>query len=486
MVDEKSYRQIVKTTGLFGGVEIVRILVGIIQTKVVAVLLGPAGVGIQNLFNTALHMLTSFFGFGLQTSAVREIAQAKGTGDGNVISKTIITLRRWVSCTAVAGAILMIALSSQLSQWTFGTSKYSFEFILLSLALVFTLISNGQIALIKGLRRLKDLAKASLLGSVLSLIVSVPLFYIYGEKAIVPVLIITALSLLCCSWFYARRIRMVKVTISYSESFQKGKEMFKIGFFLMLSSFLMQLASFLINSFITHNGTIDDVGYYRAGFLITAHYVGLIFTAMGADFLPRLSEVNADAGKMRTIVIQQTEVAALIIAPMVALLFPLSRLMINVLYSPDFYVIEPFICWAALGLVARAGVWCLSYLMLANGLSKDFFVSELFGNATNVGLCIWGYYLWGISGLGIAFMLNNLLCLVFNYYLVWIHCKFTYDWGFLCKMLLLNAVIVVMFLVYVIIHNIFVSVAIALPFCWYCLDNLQNRMGINILKRFKK
>lgn len=486
MADEKSYKQIVKTTGLFGGVEIVRILVGVIQTKVVAILLGPAGVGIQNLFFTALHMLTSFFGFGLQTSAVREIAQSNATGNDEVISKTIITLRRWVGSTAIIGAILMIAMSAYLSRWTFATSKYAFEFVILSLALIFTLVSNGQIALIKGLRKLKDLAKSSLIGSILSLFVSVPLFYFYGEKAIVPVLVITAFSILCCSWFYAHKIKIIQVSISWSESYQKGKEMFKIGFFLMLSSFLMQLASFLINSFITHNGAIDDVGYYRAGFLITSHYVGLIFTAMAADFLPRLSEVNSDKGKMRTIVLQQTEVAALIIAPMVALLFPLSRLIINILYSADFYVIESFICWAALGLVVRAGVWCLSYLMLANGLSKEFFISELFSNATNVGLCVLGYYHWGVTGLGVAFMFNNFLSLAFNYFIVRHCCEFTYGFSFLMKMAMLNVVIVAFFATYMAMHNRALSIIIALPFCWYCFNNLLKRMGVNILKRFWK
>ena len=485
MSSTSTYRQIIKTTSLFGGVEIVRILSGLVQTKIVALLLGPAGVGVQNLYTTVLNMLSSFWGFGLQTSSVREIAQANATGDSVEISKTIVTLRRWVLSTALLGAFFLIIFSRQLSKWTFGDDSYAFGLVLVSLALIFSLISNGQIALIKGLRRLKDLAKASMLGSLISLIISIPLFYLYGEKAIVPSIVITALLVLLCSYYYARKIIVEPCSLSFKESFIRGKTMFKMGFFLMLSSFLMNLSSFLINSFISNYGSIDDVGYYRAGFLITSHYVGLIFTAMGADFLPRLSEVNKNPGQMREIVLQQTEIASLIIAPMVTFLFPLNKLMIYLLYSDDFYIIEDFICWAALGLVARAGVWCLSYLMLANGLSKEFFYSELFANVTNVILCVVCYHFWGIAGLGIAFLINNLLSLLFNYLITRIYCNFWYGKQYILKMTVLNITVCLSLCLYAMIHSSILSIVVALLFTLYCVNEIRKKTGLKLASLLK-
>lgn len=426
-MDKKdSFKQIVKTTSLFGGVEIFRILANVLQTKVVAVLLGPSGVGIINMFNTVINMFVSGFGFGLNTSAVKEVAEAKSSNEEETISKTIISLRRIVNITAFVGALCMIVFSKLLSLATFGNSDYTFAFIILSLALVFNIVSNGQVALIKGMRFLKYLAKCSLIGAFASLALSIPFYYILGYDGIAYVIVLTSLILLVCSWFYSRKITIAKVRISYKESFTIGKGMLKMGFFLMLSTFLAHLTSFVINAYISNNGNIDDVGFYRAGFLVTSHYVGLIFSAMSADFLPRLTAVNKNNEELSTIVHQQTELAILIIMPLVAFLFPFAKLFINILYSEEFYCIEGYICWAAIGLIARACVWALSYILLAKGESKKFFITELFYNLTYVLLCIVGYDLWSITGLGIAFCVHNLFCLLFNYFMVNKYCSFKY------------------------------------------------------------
>ena len=42
---DNSYGHVLKYTGIFGGVQVLNILVGLVRTKAVALLLGPAGMG---------------------------------------------------------------------------------------------------------------------------------------------------------------------------------------------------------------------------------------------------------------------------------------------------------------------------------------------------------------------------------------------------------------------------------------------------------
>ena len=49
MEQKSSYRQIVKATSLFGGVQFFQIIISVIRSKFVAILLGPAGMGIVGL-----------------------------------------------------------------------------------------------------------------------------------------------------------------------------------------------------------------------------------------------------------------------------------------------------------------------------------------------------------------------------------------------------------------------------------------------------
>ena len=52
------YLHILKYTGLFGGVQGLNVLIGIVRNKLVAVLLGPQGVGLISLFNTTVRFIS--------------------------------------------------------------------------------------------------------------------------------------------------------------------------------------------------------------------------------------------------------------------------------------------------------------------------------------------------------------------------------------------------------------------------------------------
>lgn len=95
MTDENksSYRSIFKATSLFGGVQVYQILIQIIKSKFVAVLLGPAGVGIMGLYQSGLQLIQQISSMGLAASAVRDVSEANGTNDIQKIAKTIRALQ---------------------------------------------------------------------------------------------------------------------------------------------------------------------------------------------------------------------------------------------------------------------------------------------------------------------------------------------------------------------------------------------------------
>ena len=70
-----------KTTSLFGGVQVIGIIVSVIRNKFVALLIGPAGVGIVELYNSTIKLIKSFTDFSIQISAVREVTIAYKSGN---------------------------------------------------------------------------------------------------------------------------------------------------------------------------------------------------------------------------------------------------------------------------------------------------------------------------------------------------------------------------------------------------------------------
>lgn len=271
--DQTSYRQIFKSTSLFGGVQIITILIGIVRTKFVAVLLGTAGVGTLGLFNAPIAFIASLTGLGLSYSAIRDISKATGSGDKQLLARTIISFQRWVIFTGLLGMFVTIVLSPWLSKWTFGNSNYIWPFIWLSVTLLLNDISGGQRALLQGTRRLQSMAKATVIGSLMGLIASIPIYYIYGINGIVPAMIISAVVALLLSWYFARQVPVAKVIITYKESFHEGMNMIKLGIILSISIQICTLVSYLLNSFISRTGGIEQVGLYSAG-------MGLIVTSV--------------------------------------------------------------------------------------------------------------------------------------------------------------------------------------------------------------
>src|SRR4051812_13416014 len=79
--ERSTYGEILKSTALIGGSTVVGIFFGIIRTKAMALLLGPAGVGLMGLYASIIDVAQSLAGMGVQSSGVRQIAEASGSGE---------------------------------------------------------------------------------------------------------------------------------------------------------------------------------------------------------------------------------------------------------------------------------------------------------------------------------------------------------------------------------------------------------------------
>ena len=85
-----SYSHVLKYTGLVGGVQGMNILVGIVRNKLVATILGPAGMGLIALFNSTINLLSNSTNLGIPMSAVKNISQAYDNGDEMHLKKNVM------------------------------------------------------------------------------------------------------------------------------------------------------------------------------------------------------------------------------------------------------------------------------------------------------------------------------------------------------------------------------------------------------------
>lgn len=398
-----SYRSIFKATSLFGGLQVYQILISVIKSKFAAVLLGPAGMGIIGLYHSATQLIQSLSAMGLSSSAVRDVSEANGSGDIDKINKVVTVLRRLVWLTGLLGLLIVMICSPILSKTTFGNNDYIIPFIFLSVTLLLDQLSAGQRVVLQGMRRLKHLAKASAYGSTASLIATIPIYYLWGVRGIVPTLIINSALLLLFTWFFARKIRIEKVPLTTKETFKEGSLMLKMGWAMSLSSIMAYLSSYILRGFIRAHGGTEVVGLYTAGFTILTTYVGMIFTAIGTDFYPRLAAVNKNQTKANEVINQQGEIASLILGPMLLVCVVFMPIMVRILYSDKFLEANDFILLAVPGMMFKLGSWLIAYQFIAKADMKLFIVNEIAGAAYTLLFNLIGFYYWGLTGLGLSF-----------------------------------------------------------------------------------
>jgi O-antigen/teichoic acid export membrane protein len=405
--------------------------------------------GIAGLLQANTTFIAALTNFGLSTSAVKNIAEAHASGNNQVITRTVSVFQKLVWGTGMLGTVLTAIAAPWLSEITFGNDSYTVSFYWLSVTLLLNQLSAGQDVLLQGMRHIRQMAQATLYGSVLGLVLTLPLYYLYGEGGIVPAIIGTAVISLLLSLYYVRKtIDIQPVKVSFAQAWTEGREMLRMGFLISLTGLLTLGASYLVRLYISREGGVAEVGLYNAGFAIINTYVGMIFTAMGADYYPRLSGVAHDNAQATKVINQQSEIAFLILTPVLILFIMMGKWVVTILYSGQFLPITDMMQWAALGMIFKASSWAIAFIFLAKSASRVFFWNELLALTVSTALHLLGYKWGGLTGLGIAFAASYALYFLQVFllakYLYQYHFSPNYLWIFLVQSALLLATFAVL------------------------------------------
>ena len=398
-----SHRQILKSTSIIGGSTAISVVIGILRTKILAVLLGPSGIALFGLYGVIIGLVSTLAGMGIGSSGVRQIAEANGSQDQRKISLTIFTLRCNALFLGALGALVLVLFCVPLSVSTFGTRAQAGALALLSLSIFFASVSDAQTALIQGLRRIRDLAKIRIATALLGTAVTIPVVWFLRERGVAPAIVAaTAVSLLI-SWHFARQVKPTEAAFSRGEVFRETRVLLGLGLTFMTSGLMASAANYFIRTSIVRQIGLEGTGHYQAAFALSTVYVGFILGAMGADFYPRLTAAAHDNPTCNRLVNEQSEVALLLAGPGILLTLALAPVAIRLFYSASFLPAVDILRWQILGLFGRIVTWPLGFLVVAKGRGQLFFWTELAANVAHVMFVYFATKFFGLPGTGMAF-----------------------------------------------------------------------------------
>ncbi|MEE1298044.1 MAG: oligosaccharide flippase family protein [Muribaculaceae bacterium] len=411
-------RTIVKAMGVFGSIQVFNILCSVVRTKLVALWIGPLGMGLFAIFNSAIDMIVNIANFGMRTSATRSISMASDNPDK--LNRISVAARRWAMWLGALGAIAMIIASPWLSEMSFGDRSHVWGYVILAIAVFANSLTLGEQAVMQGTSMLKKLAQASFYGALVGLILSIPLYYFLGEQSIVPSILCYSLSVLIFSYLIRKKgIGLQGCTLTIKDTLAIGKDFLKLGIFITLTDVVSQTSNYIFISYLNNVANTETVGYYQAGYTLIARYTGLILSALCVEYFPRLSKVAHSNMKLNIFVSQEINIALMVLTPVIVAFILFARLIITILYTDEFFIIQNFITIGIVGMVFRVFSWCMSFVVLAKGRGKMFFIIEVMDIFVFLGAYITAYHFYGLDGFGGAFILwyfISTLIVMFCYY----------------------------------------------------------------------
>ncbi|MFC1798604.1 oligosaccharide flippase family protein [Thermodesulfobacteriota bacterium] len=400
---QKSYSQILKSSSMVGGAQVITMFARVVQTKFAAILIGPVGIGLIGAYQSIVELTSQFSGLGISQSAVREVAVAAGSNDKSAIECMSSILRRMCWVTGLSGTFVLATLSFHISMLTFGNHEYFLPIIFLSAIILITAITEGKMAVIQGLRRISDLVRIQIIGSIIAVIINVSLYYSLGLSGIVPSLLAVALINLVLSWWFARHVLPPYQLMPWRKTFILAKDLVGLGTALMVRGLSAAFAAYLIRIFIVRYFGMAELGIYQAAFAIPGYVLSFVLGAMVTDFYPRLAGVADDNQKIKQIVNEQTEIGLLLATPAVVATLGMASLVIKILYTADFILSVGMLQWFAVGCFFRVITWPMGYIQLAKGEKYWFMFSQIMFNVLYIFITLLSIYVIGLPGVAMAF-----------------------------------------------------------------------------------
>jgi len=384
-----SHREVFRSSAIIGGSSAINMIAGIVKVKVLAVLLGPAGIGLMGLYLNIMNVAATLAGCGIGSSGVRQVA---GSAD-DAATLSIVRRALWLGnlVLGIAGMAVLWLLREPVAQWVFGESAHTAEVGWLGVGVLLTLVAGSQTALLQGLRRITDLARVSILSAVVAAAAGILAVYWFGEEGVLWfVLTAPAVNFVVASYYAARLPRPLK-THDHVAIRQQWLAMLKLGIPLMSAGLVTLVTQLLVRSIVLRELGLEASGYFQAAWVISMTYVAFLLNAMTMDYYPRLTKAISDHEDAGRLVNEQAEMALLLGGPVLIAMITLAPWVIQLLYSQSFGPAAELLRWQVLGDLLKLSSVPMVFIFLATGHG---------GIAIGI-QCVWSATYLGALALGI-------------------------------------------------------------------------------------
>lgn len=403
-------------SGLLNAVSVmVRIGTGLVLNKILAVFVGPAGYAVIGQFQNLVSMGAALASGGVNTGVTKYTAEHwDDAGSQKAFWRTAFMLSTGSSFVIV---IMIIFFREALSRYFLKDVQYSVVFVWFGGALNFLVWNGLLLAILNGLKQLRQFVLINIMGSLIGLAVTGGLVVLSGLKGGLIALAINQSVVFVAAIVVCRKDVWFSVDSLWGK-FDREAARKLLGFTLMalVSAFSTLGSQMLVRNYLGEQFGWNAAGYWQAMTRISDLYLMLITTTLSYYYLPRLSEIKTGR-ELKNEVLNAYKYLLPLAAVSALGIYLFRGVITRLLFSESFLPMESLFFWQLLGDVMKIGSWLLAYLMLAKAMAKRFIVTEVLFSLSFVILTIILTSKLGLVGAVVAFAFNYLVYWIAMYFI---------------------------------------------------------------------
>lgn len=402
-----SHREVFRSSAIIGGSSAINMIVSIVKVKVLAVLLGPVGIGLMGLYLNIMGVAATLAGCGIASSGVRQVAAC--ADEARTLSIVGRALWRANLILGISGMAALWLLREPVALWVFGDTTHTSAVGWLGVGILLTLLAGSQTAILQGLRRIGDLAKVSILSALVAAAAGIAAVYLLGEEGVLWfVLTAPAMNFVVASYYVARLPRAYTAD-DHEAIQQQWLAMLKLGIPLMSAGLIMLLTQLLVRSIVLRELGLEASGYFQAAWAISVTYMGFLLNAMAMDYYPRLTKAIGDHKNASRLVNEQAEMALLLAGPVLIAVITFAPWVLHLLYSQDFGPAAEMLRWQVLGDVLKLVSVPIVFIFLAMGHGGIAIGVQCVWSVVYLGAVVLGLRDFGLIMAGVGFWMGYLI-----------------------------------------------------------------------------
>ncbi|MBC3247346.1 O-antigen translocase [Pseudomonas lurida] len=351
-----------------------KILAGFALLKIMAVYLGPDGIGQLGHMMSVVSILTVLSGGGIINGVVKYTSEYRSRPV--VLFRFVSASASYATCFALAVMVLGIIFSVPIARLIFNNGEMYPVICILAVMQLFFAFANVVFGVSNGLTDTKVFAFSQLFGSLLA----IPLFWTVIYYSAVPgaALSMVFASSLCSipAFLYFRKSKFwhrINLSLSMNGSFSK---LFSYTVMLLFSTVCFPIVEIFIRQMLITQVGFHDAGIWQASIRLSAAYLGFFTVFLSFYFMPKASLLTENSRLSALVLKCLLFVQAAFFVG--ALTLYLGRdFFITLLFSAQFSDLKNLIAYQLIGDFFKISSYVFGFIAVAKAATKLYIAAEI-------------------------------------------------------------------------------------------------------------